>query len=50
VPYDSRDQFIYDRDLLLSFEARDGSFETRNPRHEPGEKSHPGLSREHGEH
>jgi NADH-quinone oxidoreductase subunit I len=50
VPYDSRDQFIYDRDLLLSFEARDGSFETQNPRHEPGEASHPGVTREHGEH
>jgi NADH-quinone oxidoreductase subunit I len=46
VPYDSRDQFIYDRDLLLSFKGRDGTFETGNPRHEPGDASHPGLSRD----
>ena len=46
VPYDSRDQFIYERDLLLSFEGRDGTFETQNPRHEPGEPDAPGhLSR-----
>ena len=31
VPYDSREQFIYDRDLLLSFEGRDGTHETREP-------------------
>ena len=42
VPYDSRDQFIYDRDLLLSFRGRDGTFETQNPRHEPGDATHPG--------
>jgi NADH-quinone oxidoreductase subunit I len=46
VPYDSRDQFIYDRDLLLSFEGSDGSFQTHNPRHEPGEPTHPGITRE----
>lgn len=48
VPYDSRDQFIYDRDLMLSFAAQDGSYETKNPRHEPGEPTHPGISREQG--
>jgi NADH-quinone oxidoreductase subunit I len=47
VPYDSRDQFIYDKNLLLDFAARDGSHETANPRHEPGDATHPGLSREH---
>jgi NADH-quinone oxidoreductase subunit I len=45
VPYDSRDQFIYDRDLLLSIKGRDGTFETQNPRHEPGDPTHPGLTR-----
>jgi NADH-quinone oxidoreductase subunit I len=50
VPYDSRDQFIYGRDLLLSFPGRDGTFETRNPRHEPGEPTHPGVTREHESH
>ena len=50
VPYDSRDQFIYGRDLLLSFASRDGTFETQNPRHEPGEPTHPGVTREHEPH
>jgi NADH-quinone oxidoreductase subunit I len=50
APYDSRDQFIYDRDLLLSFQGRDGSHRTQNPRHEPGEPSFPGVTREHEEH
>jgi NADH-quinone oxidoreductase subunit I len=50
VPYDSREQFIYDKELLISFPDRDGEHETENPRHEPGDKSHPGLSREHAQH
>ena len=50
VPYDSRDQFIYEKDLLLSIPGRDGSFETKNPRHEPGDPTHPGLDREHAAH
>jgi NADH-quinone oxidoreductase subunit I len=47
APYDSRDQFIFDKELLLSFPARDGSVLTANPRHEPGDPTHPGLSRDH---
>jgi NADH-quinone oxidoreductase subunit I len=47
APYDSRDQFIYDKGLLLNFPGRDGSLETRNPRHEPGEPTHPGIDRDH---
>ncbi len=47
APYDSRDQFIYAKDLLIGFTGRDGSRETANPRHEPGEASHPGIDREH---
>jgi NADH-quinone oxidoreductase subunit I len=47
VPYDSREQFIYERDLLLSMQGQSGTFETANPRHEPGEASHPGVTREH---
>jgi NADH-quinone oxidoreductase subunit I len=46
APYDSRDQFIYDRDLLLSLKPSAGKFETSNPRHEPGEPSFPGVTRE----
>ena len=49
-PYDSRDQFLYEKDLLLQMAARDGSHHTANPRHEPGEASYPGLSREHADH
>jgi NADH-quinone oxidoreductase subunit I len=47
APYDSRDQFIYGKDLLLNFPGRDGSHETANPRHEPGDPGHPGVDREH---
>ncbi len=50
VPYDSRDQFIYKKDLLLAFAARDGSHLTKNPRHEPGDPTHPGVTREHEAH
>jgi NADH-quinone oxidoreductase subunit I len=47
VPYDSREQFIYERDLLMAMTGRDGSRKSANPRHEPGDPSHPGLDREH---
>jgi len=50
APYDSREQFIYDKDLLVSFPGRDGSHKTANPRHEPGDPTHPGLTREHQAH
>ncbi|MFO0757378.1 MAG: NADH-quinone oxidoreductase subunit I [Byssovorax sp.] len=47
VPYDSREQFIFEKDLMMTFTARDGSQKTANPRHEPGDPTHPGLSRDH---
>jgi NADH-quinone oxidoreductase subunit I len=47
VPYDSREQFIYQKSLLLDFAAGDGSHLSANPRHEPGDPTHPGLSRDH---
>jgi NADH-quinone oxidoreductase subunit I len=50
TPYDSREQFIYRRELLMSFTGRDGSQLTANPRHEPGDPSHPGLTRHHLDH
>ncbi|HSQ62184.1 MAG TPA: NADH-quinone oxidoreductase subunit I [Polyangiaceae bacterium] len=50
APYDSREQFIYDKDLLVSLPGRDGSHKTANPRHEPGDPTHPGLTREHQAH
>jgi NADH-quinone oxidoreductase subunit I len=45
VPYDSREQFIYEKDLLLGFPGRDGNHESNNPRHEPGDPSYPGITR-----
>ncbi len=45
TPYDSRDQFIYRKDVLLSFAGRDGTHTSANPRHEPGELTHPGIDR-----
>lgn len=47
VPYDSREQFIYKKDLLMAFAAADGSKKSENPRHEPGDPTHPGIDREH---
>ncbi len=47
VPYDSREQFIYSKDMLLSFTAGDGKQESENTRHEPGDATHPGVDRLH---
>jgi NADH-quinone oxidoreductase subunit I len=47
APYDSRDQFIYKKDLLLAFAGQDGTKKSANPRHEPGDPSHPGIDRAH---
>ena len=44
--YDSRDQFIYDKAMLLEMTGTDGTRSTANPRHEPGDPSHPGISRD----
>jgi NADH-quinone oxidoreductase subunit I len=46
VPYDSRAQFIYEKDLLTAIPARDGSYETANPRIEPGDPGFVGIERE----
>jgi NADH-quinone oxidoreductase subunit I len=46
APYDSREQFIYEKDLLLRIPGRTGELKSENPRHEPGEPSHPGIDRE----
>ncbi len=40
------DQFVYAKETLIAFPGRDGSHETANPRHEPGESSHPGVDRQ----
>ena len=46
VPYDSREQFIYDKDMLLGIPGRDGEHGTENPRHEPGDATYPGVTRD----
>lgn len=46
APYDSREQFIYDRERLLGFPGRDGTFESQNPRKEPPDPGFPGVARE----
>ena len=50
VPYDSREQFIYGKDILMALTGRDGTRKTANPRHEPGDATHPGVTREQGQH
>jgi NADH-quinone oxidoreductase subunit I len=46
----TRSDFIYTKDLLLKMPAKDGTYQTGNPRHEPGEASHPGIDRERAGH
>ena len=50
APYDSRDQFIFERDLLMKFVGRDGGHRTQNPRHEPPDPTYPGVDRRHHGH
>ena len=47
-PSTQRSHFIFDRQTLMAIPGADGTFETENPRHEPGDPSHPGIDREHG--
>lgn len=42
-----REHFIFDKEMLMSLPGQDGTFMTANPRHEPGDPTHPGLDREH---
>lgn len=44
-PYDSRDQFIYEKNLLLDIPGRDGGHQSDNRRPEPGDVAHPGIAR-----
>ena len=43
-----RSDFLYDKETLLSIPGRDGTHVTANPRHEPGDASHPGIDRDKG--
>ncbi len=45
-----RDAFLLDKELLLSLPAADGSVKSANPRHEPGDKTHPGIDRDRSGH
>ena len=47
APYDSRDQFIYAKDLLLKFRGRDGSRKSAYDPVEQGQEGHPGADRDH---
>jgi NADH-quinone oxidoreductase subunit I len=44
-PYDSRDQFVFGKSLLMSFVSTDGSQQSENPRREPGDKGFAGIAR-----
>jgi NADH-quinone oxidoreductase subunit I len=43
-----REHFMFDKETLMSIPARDGTYVTANPRHEPGDPSHPGIDRLRG--
>jgi NADH-quinone oxidoreductase subunit I len=43
-----REHFIFDKETLMSIPGRDGTYVTANPRHEPGDPTHPGLDRSRG--
>jgi NADH-quinone oxidoreductase subunit I len=49
-PSTEREHFLFDKETLLSIPGRDGTYLTGNPRHEPGDESHPGIDREQGGH
>ena len=50
VPYDSREQFIYGKDMLMSLTSANGDQLAQNPRHEPPDPDHPGIDRLRGAH
>jgi NADH-quinone oxidoreductase subunit I len=47
---DNRASFIFAKEKLMSFPSQDGEYLTHNPRHEPGEETHPGPDRLRGGH
>lgn len=47
-PSTSRAHFMYGKDTLLNLPGRDGTYLSDNPRHEPGDPTHPGVTREAG--
>lgn len=49
VPYDSRDQFIYGKNMLLAMTSADGKQEHENPRAEPPDRDYGPIARLSGE-
>jgi NADH-quinone oxidoreductase subunit I len=45
---DNRASFIFDKEKLLSIPSQHGEFKSENPRHEPGDPTHPGIDRLRG--
>jgi len=45
-PSTERAHFIFDKQTLMAIPGADGSFETHNDRHEPGDATHPGIDRD----
>lgn len=45
-PSTRREHFIFDKETLMGIPGADGSFETHNDRHEPGDATHPGIDRD----
>jgi len=43
-----RHHFVYGKDTLMKIPSQKGDFVTANPRHEPGDPTHPGVDRERG--
>ena len=41
-----REHFIFDKKMLMAIPGADGTFQSANPRHEPGDPSHPGIDRD----
>lgn len=41
-----REHFLFDKETLMSIPGRDGTYVTANPRHEPGDPTHPGIDRD----
>ena len=49
-PSKHRKDFLFDKDMLMAIPGADGTHASANPRHEPGDPSHPGIDRERGGH
>lgn len=46
-PSTQRAHFLFNKEMLMAIPGADGTFQSENPRHEPGDPTHPGIDREH---